>query len=83
MVSLTSQAVDHRRPLVFIFLLWCSAVLSVHLTDGGCAFSLDLRVKLLVEQNLVHQVRLHGAGLCRGLGGPIVVAWNKRGNICT
>lgn len=75
--SLTGQAVDHRRPLLLVLLLWRGAVLSVHLADGGCAFALDLRVKLLVEQNLVHQVRLHGAGLGRGLRGPVVVAWNE------
>lgn len=75
--SLTGQAVDHRRPLLLVLLLWRGAVLSVHLADGGCAFALDLRVKLLVEQYLVHQVRLHGAGLGRGLRGPVVVAWNE------
>lgn len=76
-MSLTRQAVDHRRPLFFLFLLWCGAVLSVHLTDRGGAFSLDLCVKFLIKQNLVHQVRLHGAGLCRGFRGPIVVAWKE------
>lgn len=76
-VSLTSQAINYRRPLLFLFLLWCSTVLSVHLTDRGCAFSLDLCVKVLIKQNLVHQVWLHRAGLCRGLRCPIVVSWNE------
>lgn len=77
MVFLTSEAVNHRRPLFFLLLFWLRAVLSVHLADRSCAFSLDLRVELLVEQNLVHQVWLHGAGLCGRFRGPIVVSWNE------
>lgn len=76
-MSLTGQSVDQRRPLFFLFLLWSSAVLSVHLTDRGCAFSLDLGVKFLIKQNLVHQVWLYRARLCRGLRGPIIVAWEE------
>lgn len=78
MLSLTGQAVDHGRPLLLVLLLRCSAVLSIHFADGGGALSLDLGVKLLVKQNLVHQVRLHGAGLRRGFGGPVVVACMRR-----
>lgn len=75
MLSLTSQAVDQRGPLFFLLFLGCSAVFSIHFTDGGCALSLDLGVKLLVKKDLVNQVRLHGAWLCRGFRGPVVVAW--------
>lgn len=75
---LTGQAVDHRRLLLFLFFVWRCAVFSVHLTDRGGAFSLDLGVKFLVKENLVDQVWLDGAGLCRGLGGPIVISWMMR-----
>lgn len=77
-VSLTSQAVDHRRPFLFLIFIWCNTVFSIHFTDRGCAFSLHFSVKFLIKENLVHQVWLHRAGLCRGLRGPIVVAWMMR-----
>lgn len=76
--SLTSQAVDQRGPLFFLFFFGCSAVFSIHFTDGGCALPLDLGVKLLVKKDLVNQVRLHGAWLCRGFRGPVVVAWTMK-----
>lgn len=75
---LTGQAVDHRRLLLLLLLVWSGAVFPVHLADGGGAFPLDLGVKLLVEEDLVHQVRLHRAGLCRGLGGPVVISWKMK-----
>lgn len=73
--SLTGQTVDHGRLLLFFFFIWCCTVFSVHLTDRGGAFSLDLGVKFLVKENLVDQVWLDRAGLCRGLGGPVVISW--------
>lgn len=76
--SLTGQAVDHWRLLLFLLFIWSCAVFSVHLADGGGAFPLDLGVKLLVKEDLVHQVWLDRAGLCRGLGGPVVISWKMR-----
>ena len=76
-VFLTSEAVDQGGPLlVFLFLGGGGAVRPVHFTDGRGAFTLNLRVELVVEQHLVHQIWLHGAGLGRGLGGPIVVTYS-------
>lgn len=76
--SLTGQAIDHGRLLLLLLFVWSCAVFSVHLADGGGAFPLDLGVKLLVKENLVHQVWLDRAGLCRGLGGPVVISWKTR-----
>lgn len=72
---LTGQTVNHRGLLLFLLFVWSCAVFSVHLADGGCAFSLDLGVEFLVKQNLIHQVWLDRTGLCRGLGGPVIISW--------
>lgn len=76
--TLTGQTVDHRRLLLLLFFVWCCTVFSVHLADRGGALSLDLGVKFLVKENLVDQVWLDRTGLCRGLGGPIVISWMMR-----
>lgn len=75
---ITGQTVDHRRLLLFLLFVRGCAVFSVHLTDGGGAFSLDLGVKFLIKEDLVDQVWLDRAGLCRRLGGPIVISWMAR-----
>lgn len=77
-LTLTGQTVDHRRLLLLLFFVWCCTVFSVHLADRGGALSLDLGVKFLVKENLVDQVWLDRTGLCRGLGGPIVISWMMR-----
>lgn len=71
--SLTSEPIDNGWPLILLFFLRSCAVLSIHFADRRGAFALNLRVKLLVEQNLVYQVRLHWAGLCRGFWGAIII----------
>ena len=74
--ALTVHAVDQGRPLLLLLLfllLRRRAVLAVHLADRGGPLALHLRVKLLVEEHLVHRVGLHGAGFGGGLGRPVVV----------
>lgn len=72
--SLTCEPIDNGWPLILLLFFRSCAVLSIHFADRRGAFALNLRVKLLVKQNLVHQVRLHWAGLCRWFGGAIIIA---------
>ncbi len=75
--SLTCDPIDHGWPLILLLFLRSCAVLFIHFADRRGAFALDFCVKLLVKQNLVHQVRLHWAGLCRRLWSAIVITFEK------
>lgn len=75
---LTCQAVYYRRSLFLVLFLRSCTVLPIHFTDRRSAFALDLGVKLLIEQNLVHKVWLHWTGLCWWLWGAIIITCKKK-----